>query len=46
MATDQRVSTLAGKIVSIIGTIELSQGKPEIKVTSADQVKAKFSTGD
>jgi DNA/RNA endonuclease YhcR with UshA esterase domain len=39
MATDQRVSTLAGKIISIIGTIELSQGKPEIKVTSADQIK-------
>ena len=43
MATDQRLSTLAGKIISIIGTIELSRGKPEIKVTSADQVKAKFS---
>jgi DNA/RNA endonuclease YhcR with UshA esterase domain len=39
MATDQRVSTLAGKIISIIGTIELSQGKPEIKVTAIDQIK-------
>lgn len=32
-------STLQGKILSITGIIELYQGKPEIKVTSADQIK-------
>jgi RecJ-like exonuclease len=39
MAIDQRISALEGKVISIIGTIELNQGKPEIKVTSADQIK-------
>jgi DNA/RNA endonuclease YhcR with UshA esterase domain len=39
MAIDQRIATLEGKIISIIGTVELNQGKPEIKVTSADQIK-------
>jgi hypothetical protein len=39
MATDQRISTLQGKIIGITGTIELYQGKPEIKVTSTDQIK-------
>ena len=32
-------STLQGKIIGITGTIELYQGKPEIKVTSTDQIK-------
>jgi hypothetical protein len=32
-------STLQGKIIGIIGKIELHQGKPEIKVTSTDQIK-------
>ena len=32
-------STLQGKIIGITGTIELYQGKPEIKITSADQIK-------
>ena len=36
MAADQRVAALQGKIT---GIIELYEGKPEIKVTSADQFK-------
>ena len=39
IATDQRIATLQGKIIGIIGTIELYQGKPEIKVMSTDQIK-------
>ena len=39
LADDQRIATLQGKIIGITGTIELYLGKPEIKVTSADQVK-------
>jgi hypothetical protein len=46
METDQRIATLQGKIIGITGIIELHQGKPEIKVTSADQIKGlNFSTG-
>jgi DNA/RNA endonuclease YhcR with UshA esterase domain len=30
---------LQGKIISITGTIELYQGKPEIEVISTDQIK-------
>jgi len=37
--TDQRIATLQGKMIGITGTIELHQGKPEIKVTSGDQIK-------
>src|ERR1700724_3433998 len=37
MATDQ-LTTLQGKIIGIIGTIELHEGKPEIKVMSMYQV--------
>jgi DNA/RNA endonuclease YhcR with UshA esterase domain len=33
------LALLQGKIISITGTIELHQGKPEIKVTSKDQIK-------
>ena len=39
MESDQRIATLQGKIIGITGIIELHQGKPEIKVTSADQIK-------
>ena len=39
MESDQRIATLQGKIIGITGIIELFQGKPEIKVTSADQLK-------
>ena len=40
METDQRIAMLKGKIIGITGKIELHQGKPEIKVTSTDQIKA------
>ena len=39
MTTDLRIDTLQGKIIGIIGIIELYQGKPEIEVTSTDQIK-------
>ena len=39
MVDDQRVAALQGKIIGITGIIELYEGKPEIKVTSADQFK-------
>jgi hypothetical protein len=39
MATDDRIARLEGKIISITGTIELDEGKPEIKITSPDQIK-------
>ena len=46
METDQRIAMLQGKIIGIIGIIELYQGKPEIKVSSADQIKGlNSSTG-
>ena len=37
MATDQ-LTTLQGKTIGIIGTIELHEGKPEIKVSSMYQI--------
>ena len=39
IATDQWIAGLQGKIIGISGTIELYQGKPEIKVISTDQIK-------
>ena len=39
IATDQRLSMIQGKIISITGRIELREGKPEINVVSADQIK-------
>src|ERR1700686_5887616 len=36
MATDQLIAMLQGKVIGITGTIELYQGKPEIKVISID----------
>jgi DNA/RNA endonuclease YhcR with UshA esterase domain len=39
LATDGRIALLQGKIISITGTIELYEGKPEIKVMSTDQIK-------
>jgi DNA/RNA endonuclease YhcR with UshA esterase domain len=39
LASDGRLSTLQGKIVDIIGTIVLYEGKPEIEVLSADQIR-------
>ena len=45
MRTDQRIAMLQGKIIGIIGIIELYQGKPEIEVTSTDQIKGLDSAG-
>jgi hypothetical protein len=39
METDQRIAMLQGKIIGIAGIIELHQGKPEITVSSEDQIK-------
>ena len=39
VGTDQRIATFQGKIISITGTIELYQGKPQIKILSLDQIK-------
>src|ERR1700693_4206207 len=39
MATDQLIAMLQGKVIGTTGTIELYQGKPEIKVISIDQIK-------
>ena len=39
MATDQLIAILQGKIIGITGTIEIHQGKPEIEVTSPDQIE-------
>ncbi len=39
MGTDQRIDMLQGKMIGIIGIIELYQGKPEIEVTATDQIK-------
>ncbi|MBV9644454.1 MAG: hypothetical protein JO334_12850 [Verrucomicrobia bacterium] len=39
VATDQRIATLQGKIIGITGTVGLREGKPEIEVTSASQIK-------
>jgi len=39
MGTDQRIAMLQGKFIGIIGIVELYQGKPEIEVTSTDQIK-------
>ena len=39
MENDQRIAMLPGKIIGIIGTIELDKGKPEIEVTSLDQIR-------
>ena len=36
---DELIAMLQGKIIGITGTIELYQGKPEIKVISIDQIK-------
>src|SRR5215510_1402407 len=39
IAADQRLTMIQGKIISITGTIELRQGKAEINIVSADQIK-------
>ena len=39
IAADRRLTMIQGKIISIIGTIQLRDGKPEIEIVSADQIK-------
>ena len=38
IATDPRLSMIQGKTISIRGTIQLHNGKPEIEIVSADQI--------
>jgi hypothetical protein len=38
-ATDQPLTIIQGKVISITSTIELREGKPEINVVSTDQIK-------
>jgi DNA/RNA endonuclease YhcR with UshA esterase domain len=38
LATDPSLQLLQGKTVKITGTIKLYRGKPEIKITSKDQI--------
>ena len=40
IATDQRLTMIQGKTISITGTIRLRDGKPEIEIVSEDQIKA------
>src|SRR6516162_6196228 len=39
IAADQRLTMIQGKTISITGTIRLEEGKPEIEIASADQIK-------
>jgi DNA/RNA endonuclease YhcR with UshA esterase domain len=38
IASDNRITMIQGKIISITGTIEIREGKPEINVVSAEQI--------
>src|SRR5271165_4235831 len=37
IATDPRLAMIQGKTISITGTVQLRDGKPEIEIVSADQ---------
>src|SRR5262245_29721384 len=39
IAADPRLTMIQGKTISIKGTIQLHDGKPEIEIVSADQIK-------
>ena len=39
IAADQRLTTIQGETINITGTIRLRDGKPEIEILSADQIK-------
>jgi len=39
ITADQRLTTIQGKTIGIKGTIQLHDGKPEIEIVSADQIK-------
>jgi RecJ-like exonuclease len=38
IATDRRLTMIQGKTITITGTVQLRDGKPEIEIVSADQV--------
>ena len=38
IANDQRLTMIQGKIITITGTIQLRDGKPEIEIVSANQI--------
>src|ERR1700745_3801953 len=38
IATDQRLTMIEGKTISITGIIQLRDGKPEIEIVSAEQL--------
>ena len=40
VAGDQRLTMIQGETIGITGTIQLHDGKPEIEIVSADQIKA------
>ena len=44
LATDRRLTMIQGKIISITGTIQLRDGKPEIEIVSADQIRLDSQT--
>ena len=39
IAGDQRISMIQGKTISIVGVVEIRDGKPEINIVSTDQIK-------
>ena len=44
IATDRRLTMIQGKIISLTGTIQLRDGKPEIEIVSADQIRLDSQT--
>jgi len=46
IAGDQRLTMIQGRTISITGTIRLREGKPEIEILSADQIKGLNSRTD
>ena len=44
LATDRRLTMIQGKIISITGTIQFRDGKPEIEIVSADQIRLDSQT--
>jgi RecJ-like exonuclease len=46
IAGDQRLSMIQGRTIRITGTIRLREGKPEIEILSADQIKGLESRTD
>ena len=43
LATDPRLTMIQGKTISITGIVRLHDGKPEIEIVSADQIKVSDS---